>query len=86
MQPAMTYHEYYLTSYLNGIDCVKDVTSEVQKDQMALLSYNSTSTKTVMVIQPHFKEIDTSHSYGNPNKIEVSKDQMVIKIYCFAKK
>jgi hypothetical protein len=86
MQPAMNYHEYYLTSYLNGISCFKEITSEVNKEQMALLSYNSTSTKLVMVIQPLFSEIDTTHGCNNPNKIEVPKDQMEIKMYCFAKK
>jgi hypothetical protein len=86
MQPAMTYHEYYLTSSLNGISCVKEITSKIHKDQMSLVSYNSTSTKLVMVIQPHFKEIDFSHASGNQNIIEMPKDQMVIKMYCFAKK
>lgn len=56
MQPAMTYYDYYLISYLNGIEVVRDITTKVHKNTSSLFAYNRTSTKLVMVIQPFFEE------------------------------
>jgi hypothetical protein len=50
MHPAMTYYDYYLISNHIQISCVNKVTENVQKDKKALVAYNSTSTKLVMVI------------------------------------
>jgi hypothetical protein len=83
MQPAMTYDMYYLASHFMNIDCVKKFSKDLYHNNLSsMFSYNSTTTKTVMLIQPQFSQ----NLEFQKNMMNLPKCYQVIKIHCFAKK
>jgi len=52
LKPAMTYDDFFVTTSLNGIRCLKQIGFDNFKQREFLFAFNKSSTKGVIVKQP----------------------------------